>query len=179
MNLDVRAMDAFEFVRLRQQASGQIALADLPRFCDGLPQQPQGPEGMVQWSVRGEQGRHGEALLVLDIQARPVLTCQRCLAPFAWPVQAQAKLQLVRSEDELDDDEGMLDDDALDAPEKVLGSQRFDLQAQIEDELILSVPYIPKHEVCPGSTGTTQQPEDAQPARTSPFAVLEQLKSKK
>jgi len=177
MDWDVRAMDAFEFVRLRQQASGEFPLAELPRFAAGLPAQPQGPEGMVRWSARGEQGPQGEALMALHIQARPVLICQRCLAPFPWPVDAHVRLQLVRSQAELD--EGSAQDEAeLDEPDKVVGSQRFDLRAQIEDELILSVPYIPKHEVCPGDAGAPQQP-DAAPAPPSPFAVLEQLKSKK
>ena len=38
---------------------------------------------------------------------------------------------------------------APDQPEKVVGAHHFDLLAQIEDELILSVPYVPKHDVCP------------------------------
>ena len=97
-------------------------------------------------------------------QANPLVICQRCNAPFAYLVDSQTLLHLVKSEDDLDDGfsasgqgdgEDDEDDDgeegqgfAPDQPEKV-GSHHFDLLAQIEDELILSVPYVPKHDVCP------------------------------
>ena len=93
------------------------------------------------------------------------MICQRCNAPFAYLVDSQTLLHLVKSEDDLDDGfsasgqgdgEDDEDDDgeegqgfAPDQPEKVVGSHHFDLLAQIEDELILSVPYVPKHDVCP------------------------------
>jgi len=175
----LRAMDAFEFVRLRREASGTLPLASLDRFCAGLPEQPAGEAGQLNWSLRGRQGERGEPLLDLSVQARPVVVCQRCLAPFEWPVDARVALHLVRSEEELDDADLAPDEDELDEPEKVLGSERFDLLAQIEDELILSVPYIPRHDTCPGQAGAPRQADDAPAERPSPFAVLEQLKSKK
>ena len=71
----------------------------------------------------------------------------------------------VKSEADLDDDtlrEQSDEDDegeegkgfVSNLPEKVVGSHHFDLLAQIEDELILSVPYVPKHDVCPGAQAT-------------------------
>ena len=107
----------------------------------------------------------------------------------------QVLLQLVKSEADLDDGftngdytDGHADEDDEDEegngfvsnqPEKVVGSHHFDLLAQIEDELILSVPYVPKHEVCPGAQAKVSDALD-EPAvkRPSPFAVLEQLKHK-
>lgn len=64
-------------------------------------------------------------------------------------------------------------------PEKVVGSHHFDLLAQIEDELILSVPYVPKHDVCPGAQAKdSEASQEPVVKRPSPFAVLEQLKHK-
>ena len=86
------------------------------------------------------------------------MICQRCNAPFAYLVDSQTLLHLVKSEDDLDDGfsasgqgrrRGRRSDDG--EKDKVLrpinpkggGSHHFDLLAQIEDELILSVPYVP------------------------------------
>jgi uncharacterized protein len=53
----------------------------------------------------------------------------------------------------------------------------------VEDELILEVPYVPRHETCPkplGQVETEAQAPDSAPdvQRPSPFAVLGQLKIK-
>ncbi|CAM4373116.1 YceD family protein [Bordetella muralis] len=183
-------IDAFALARQGDFVQGEIPLVRLARAVEGLPEQPSGEAGLVRWSVQGEIGKgvigtsfaSGQPLLRLRVQAHPVLICQRCNAPFAFAVDSQAVLQLVKSEDELDDDLSFdaQDPDVADSlPEKVVGSHRFDLLAQVEDELILSIPYVPKHPVCPGAQakdGDAQQAPATQ--RPSPFAVLEQLKRK-
>ncbi|MNX03113.1 hypothetical protein D3C86_326820 [compost metagenome] len=198
---DVKRIDAFAFARLGRQAQGSVALARLVRVVEGLPDQPQGEAGLVAWSVQGEEGKTGfllgQPLLHLHVQANPVVICQRCNAPFVYPVDSEVLLQLVKSEDDLDDgysaaeqgdgddqddedDEGEGRDSAPHLPEKVVGSHHFDLLAQIEDELILSIPYVPKHDVCPGAQAKVSEVPQEEPAvkRPSPFAVLEQLKHK-
>ncbi|AIT26944.1 hypothetical protein L499_A0145 [Bordetella holmesii CDC-H635-BH] len=195
-------MDAYAMARQGQQASGEIALARLSRFMEGLPEQAAGDAGIARWSVVGEVGKgtgksggviSGQPLLRLHIEANPVLICQRCNAPFVHPVDSEVVLQLVESEDDLDDELADLQDAqeegldfAADVPEKVVGSHRFDLLAQIEDELILSIPYVPRHDICPDASGQAVGKKaasgDASQAsevkRPSPFAVLEQLKRK-
>lgn len=198
-NANVKRIDAFAFARLGKSAHGTIALVRLARVVDGLPEQPLGEAGLVTWSVQGEEGKTGllmgQPILRLHVQANPVVVCQRCNAPFAYPVDSEVVLQLVKSEDDLDDDhsfadQGDDDDDEDDEgvgrdsvshlPEKVVGSHHFDLLAQIEDELILSIPYVPKHDVCPGAQAKASEAPEEEPAvkRPSPFAVLEQLKHK-
>ncbi|MEN4919834.1 DUF177 domain-containing protein [Achromobacter spanius] len=195
---DVKRIDAFAFARLGKQAQGVIALVRLARAVEGLPEQPAGEAGLVTWSVRGEEGKigllMGQPLLRLRVRANPVVICQRCNAPFAYPVDSEVLLQLVKSEDDLDDgysvaeqgdgydedDDGEERDSVANLPEKVVGSHHFDLLAQIEDELILSIPYVPKHDVCPGAQAKVSEAPEEEPAvkRPSPFAVLEQLKHK-
>ncbi|WKK16484.1 DUF177 domain-containing protein [Achromobacter insolitus] len=179
-----------------KEAQGTIPLVRLTRVVDGLPEQPQGDAGLVTWSVRGEIGKSGlmlgRPLLHLHVQANPVLVCQRCNEPFVFPIDSEVLLQLVKSEADLDDDasygdasgEGDEDEEGngfvSNLPEKVVGSHHFDLLAQVEDELILSVPYVPKHDVCPGALAKVSEASPEEPAvkRPSPFAVLEQLKHK-
>lgn len=194
---DVRRIDAIAMANQRGHAHGEVPIVRLDRFVEGLPEQarPDGSgAGMVRWSVQGEQGKGtsrsgavigGQPLLQLHVQAAPVLVCQRCNAPFVYSVDSTVVLQLVASEDDLEDDLGDLDEQDEDfeaaarLPEKVVGSHRFDLLAQIEDELILSIPYVPRHEVCPGQEAVSdEEVESPEVKRPSPFAVLEQLKRK-
>ena len=106
-NGGVDRIDAFAFARLGKEAQGTVPLVRLTRFTDGLPEQPAGAAGLVTWSVRGEQGKSGllagEPLLHLHVQANPLVICQRCNAPFAYLVDSQTLLHLVKSEDDLDD----------------------------------------------------------------------------
>ncbi|OWT77506.1 MULTISPECIES: DUF177 domain-containing protein [unclassified Achromobacter] len=189
-------IDAFAFVRLGKQAEGKVPLARMLRAVEGLPQQQDGERGEVHWRLRGELGGTGEYLLKLQVQGSPMLVCQRCMEPFAFPIDAEVTLQLVRRESDLDedsvfsgrdteDDEGDEDMDedgapgsSAAAPEKVVGSHRFDVLAQVEDELILNIPYVPRHEVCPGTAGKADEEEPESVKRPSPFAVLEKLKQK-
>ncbi|MGE8655259.1 MAG: YceD family protein [Achromobacter sp.] len=203
----IKPIDAFAFAHSGKEAQGTIPLVRLTRAVDGLPEQPAGDAGLVTWSVRGEMGKtgllHGQPLLRIHVRANPVVVCQRCNEPFAYPVDSEVLLQLVKSEADLDDGSshgdhaaGFDDEDedggdggeaasagngfVSNQPEKVVGSHHFDLLAQIEDELILSVPYVPKHDVCPGAQANAGEAPPEEPAvkRPSPFAVLEQLKHK-
>jgi uncharacterized protein len=183
-------IDAFDFARLGKEAAGSLPLARFGRAMEGLPLQPRDKTGEVRWSVRGETGRLGEPLLHLHVQAAPLVICQRCMEPFAYPIDAHVSMHLVKSEAELDDglDDATqeVDDDAApvdDALEKVVGSRRFNLLEQVEDELILNIPYVPRHDACPGAplkTGAGSPTEgDGAEKRPSPFAVLEKLKQKR
>ena len=74
-----------------------------------------------------------------------------------------------------------------------MGSRQFDLVDLIEEELLLSLPLVPKHDVCPevheslvsGVSGAEGEGAEAaqgeaeaggEPGRTNPFAALEGLK---
>ncbi|MGN6578563.1 MAG: YceD family protein [Bordetella sp.] len=197
---DPRNVDVFALAKNGGLVEGEIALVRLLRLCEGLPEQ----SGLAAWQVQGSIGQgtgktgviSGQSLLHLHVRADLLLDCQRCGQPFAFPVDAQAMLQLVESEADLDDELSVLQDDDEDSfsddededdenaaaapstghPEKVVGSRHFDLLAQVEDELILNVPYVPRHDVCPGAQASAAAKQEPTERRPSPFAVLEQLK---
>jgi uncharacterized protein len=193
-------IDAFEFVRQPgREAQGKVALEKLTRLANDLP--PQVAD--ASWHAKSERGPLGEPLIRLTIDADVVLECQRCLKNFTLPLHSEPVLHIVRTESQLDAGELVRDDEddedevvSGDLPERVLGSARFNLLEQVEDELILCVPYVPRHEVCPdpivaslSGTGDTQDQQEqidadeaadgAQDKRPSPFAVLAQLKTRK
>lgn len=169
----VRYLDAFDSSRRGVALAGEVALSELVRLVADLPEQ----SGHVAWQLHGETGARGEALLRLALQTAPTVVCQRCLQPFAWPIDTEVVLQLVQSDAELD--AAQISGDELESDyEKVVGSGRFDLLEQIEDELILSLPYIPRHSECQsGAAGEGDDPEP-EPERRHPFAALGELKER-
>jgi uncharacterized protein len=200
-HFDPRRVDVYALAKKGGTLAGELALVRFLRLCEGLPEQ----NGLAAWEVQGLIGQgtgktgviSGQPLLQLHVRADLLLDCQRCGQPFTFSVDAQSTLQLVESAADLDDDLGVLqededsfsydeDEDEEDAvadpsagyPEKVVGSRHFDLLAQVEDELILNVPYVPRHEVCPGAQASAELAEEPVERRPSPFAVLEQLKRK-
>lgn len=59
--------------------------------------------------------------------------------------------------------------------EYLVADPRLDVRTLIEDELILVLPYAPRHGVCPGAGAT---PDSADTKRPSPFAALAQLRKR-
>lgn len=169
-------IDTADFIRVQRQLDGQVLVATLPRLTEDLPQQAsQGETSLVHWSLQGHTAPRGEQMLTLRVQAAPLLECQRCLGLFNYPVDIETVLEVVKSEKDLDHDVDSTGEIDQDANEKILASSHLDVLELVEDELILSLPYVPKHEICPEQAAL---PEDNLEKKPSPFAVLEKLKSK-
>jgi len=145
-----------------------------------LEQPPQHP-GLVKYSLQGRRSKVGKLQLVVKIQSLLLLECQRCLGDLLFPIDRQTVFELVVRESDLD--QGDLEESDLDAPEKIMGSPTFSLLDLVEDEMILEVPYVPRHDKCPESLGEAETEAQAAESvaevqRPSPFAVLGQLKIK-
>jgi uncharacterized protein len=66
--------------------------------------------------------------------------CQRCLGPLQVPVEIDAELQLAESLREISE--------ADDEVDRVLASRHMDVGQLVEDEVILALPMVPRHEEC-------------------------------
>lgn len=133
----------------------------------------------VHWSARGEMrpGPVGAAVPWLHLEAAGSvpLICQRCLQPMQVPVQVDRWFRFVANEETaaLEDEEA--DEDVL------VVSRSFDLQALIEDELLMEMPAAPRHDRCPQAVPMSAQDADfeaASEARPNPFAALQSLRKK-
>src|SRR5690606_35843304 len=164
--------DTFELTRSGREITGVTPIARFERLTEDLPDQA---DNTVSWSEKGELDSRGQHFLRVSVKAEPTLECQRCLKPFQWPVEAENRLQVVKSEAALED-EGVVDSDSDDLIERIVGSQRLDVLALVEDEIILSLPYVPKHDVCPSLPDALAQESGADTSRPNPFAALSQLK---
>ncbi|HEY9572408.1 MAG TPA: DUF177 domain-containing protein, partial [Pusillimonas sp.] len=158
--------------RLGREVHGQAPIARFERLIEDLPEQA---DTTVSWAVRGMQDARGRAFLQVDVKAAPTLECQRCLKPFQWPMDSTNRLEVVRSQAALEA-EDVLDAESDDIIERIVGSQRLDVLELVEDEIILGLPYVPMHDVCPSLPESLSQEPDTDPARPSPFAALSQLK---
>ncbi|CAH2796639.1 MAG: FIG01269488: protein, clustered with ribosomal protein L32p [uncultured Paraburkholderia sp.] len=116
-------------------------------------------------------------ILRMAIHGSVWLECQRCMTPYLQALNVDATYRIVNNEAEAE--EFPLDEDEV---EVIVGSKHFDLVDLIEEELLLSLPLVPKHEVCPkvhesllsGADGTKGVGDE--PERPNPFAALESLK---
>jgi uncharacterized protein len=135
---------------------------------------------VVQWTVRGELAELSGAAdgkpqpwMHLHLEAQLPMTCQRCLGRVLMPVTLDNKYRFVPDEATAEAQDEACDEDLL-----VL-SKQFDLRELLEDELLLELPLMPKHEVCPTPVKLASTDEDFKAALTqkpNAFAVLGSLK---
>ncbi|HEX7639285.1 MAG TPA: DUF177 domain-containing protein, partial [Burkholderiaceae bacterium] len=134
------------------------------------------PQRRVRWRAAGScvtVGGEAQTWLGLLVEADVVLQCQRCLQPVAEQVHVDRRFRFVADEATaaaLDDES---EDDVLELP------RALDLRELVEDELLLALPLVPRHEVCPEqlprSFGDIEEVDEAERA-ANPFAALAALR---
>lgn len=130
----------------------------------------------VQWSADGELRNPNhvqpQVWLHLQAQARLTLSCQRCLDAVTVDIAVDRSFRFVA-----DEATAAAEDD--DSDEDVLAlSRSFDLLELLEDELLMEVPLVPRHEVCPRDLPMSVQDADFEEAAQpeNPFAALKALR---
>jgi uncharacterized protein len=146
---DLRSFDLPAFIRARRETRGTVRLGELERMVTETPSDaPVGAlDEVLQWQAKGEFRREqgvARPCLTLEIRGRVWLECQRCMTAFEFPVNIDT-LYIVTESDKQADEIALDDSDV----EVIVGSQTFDLIDLIDEEIVLSVPMVPKHDVCP------------------------------
>ena len=95
-------------------------------------------DGDIDLELSFSKGKRGTTLILGRVQAAVVLICQNCMQPFRKSLDCDINFQLVGSDREFDQFED--DADAI-----VCENKEISLADLIEDELIMSVPMIPRH----------------------------------
>ena len=114
----------------------------------------------------------------LHLRARCVvpLACQRCLGELRVPLEVDRHIVFARDEDSAAALDDASEDDVLAL------SGELDVRELVEDELLLALPLVPRHDVCPGAVRLSAQDADFDAAgdeRPHPFAGLAALKAGK
>ena len=158
-------IDSLEFARTGQALRGSLPVPGLLRLRDSLAETP----GEVEFMVQGGHDARQRPILSLDISGTLRLQCQRCLGALDYPLRLENTLLLVGAAAAAagDPDDG--------EAEWIEASAKLDLAALVEEEILLSLPYAPRHEEGQCGQGLTEAKDGA---GLSAFAKLAALKQK-
>lgn len=176
---DPRRLDVAAFARANGVLEGDLPVAGLPRLAASeLPADDGAPTAPVRWRAEGSMrpvtGGEPEIWLRLGAEAVVRLQCQRCLQPVLEKLTVDRRFRFVRGEEEAARLDEEIDDDVL-ALERIT-----DVLELLEDEFLLSLPIVPRHEICPQPLPMAAEPDEPMPEeRANPFAALESLRKGK
>lgn len=156
-------IDSLEFARTEQTLHGSLPVTSFARLQDGLHD----GLGQVEVVVRGGKDAQRRPILRLDVTGTLNLRCQRCLGPLEYPLQLSNTLLLVN---QAEAESGELDDTDADW---IVASPELDVAMLVEDELILDLPFAPRHAEGLCAHGAAKEEGNG---RASPFAKLGALK---
>ena len=166
---DPRRLDVEAVAGEGATLEGEWPLAGFERLAESTVDKASSADGEpVRWQVIGARRRShaGGAESWLHLRARTSvrLECQRCLEAMTLPLDVDREIRFVPGEDAaaaLD-----ADDDAHDV---LATSRALDLHSLVEDELLLALPIVPRHAVCPAPLVVA---ETGQADHPNPFAML-------
>ena len=162
-----RAAEAGECLR------GLLAPERTPRLAaHAAPGEP------LEVSVSFARGDGPGVEVSLEVRGRYHFTCQRCLAALELARDDRARVLVVADEETAR---------AMESGDEVVVSapgSAMDLAALVEDEVLLALPFAPRHPPgecemqcsAPASPPEGAAGEPAEPERENPFAVLETLR---
>lgn len=171
------SVDIAVFARRGDAASGALALTGFGRLCsEAHPEARPAPADQVHWKAnaqaRSVRAGGSEVWLHLHAEAHLSLVCQRCLQTVAAALHFDRSFRFAADEKQAAAIDADIEEDVL-----VL-SRNFDLVELIEDELLLALPLVPRHEICPQPLAGPTDPV-AFDERINPFDVLSELKIKR
>ncbi|HVG03600.1 MAG TPA: YceD family protein [Burkholderiaceae bacterium] len=161
MTASLLAIDSFELARSRRQIEGDVPIVQMPRLAEFVPT----AQGDIRYKIAGLIDDEGHPAANLHVAALLTLTCQRCNGPLEFALDRTMQFRFVDSEEELNS--LPIEDDEVDA---VVGSKNMSIYDWVEDEVILSLPLVPRHEEC--ALPLASDPDLTGTAAPNPFAAL-------
>lgn len=157
-------IDSLEFARTGKVLRGAIELSTLSRLRSELYD----GSGRVEFELVGACDGQARHLLHLEVRGALHFQCQRCLGFLPYPLDLRNTLLLVPGGGTPPDQ----DDPA--APDSIEASPVLDVAGLVEDEILLGLPYAPRHanEACVG----TESGRSTSTIVAGPFAALAALK---
>ena len=163
-------VDPFRLAEQNLHLDGAVKLIDMHRLNSSRPKASEDERVMVNLHFGVDE--QGVTYLKGHLQASLGLQCQRCLDQFSYEIISDFALGIIRK---LEEEKSL---PKQYEPAMVKDGQ-LALRELIEDELILNLPIIPRHEpeVC-GVHLPLAEPAREQAKGENPFQVLQTLKHK-
>jgi len=161
-------INSLEFARNGSRISGEVQLVEMSRLLDML----KNPHGELSYTVQGGVDKQGAHFLDIDLVGQCQLICQRCLNGLDYPVQLNTRLMLLNQSglDALVDNVASSEEDVFDS---ILADTHLDVRDMLEEEILLSLPIAPKHEM---DACSIAENEYSNRKNSNLFSVLETLK---
>lgn len=156
-------IDSLEFARTGQTLSGSVQILRLNRIQDSLFD----GLGELQFAVKGGHDARRRPVLMLEVSGVLHLRCQRCLGQLNHALRLSNVLLLGDASQAaaatFDEDE----------PDWIEASGALDVTELVEDEILLSLPYAPRHAegLCQCDAGAAA-PDRAEKAAFAKLAAL-------
>ncbi len=116
--------------------------------------------------------QNGEVILDTDVSAAVSADCQRCLEIFEFEIRKSGEFAICESDD--GSDEKLLLNEGRDI--FYVNNGKLDVLRLIEDELLLAVPMIPRHEDMSSCSAMKHEPfDEGVSVVRKPFAGLREL----
>jgi len=166
-----REIDPFRFANSGIRLTGQIPLSSMRRLAEQLVSD----DGMVDVDMHFDIDETGLPFMKGRFQTSIQLICERCMSQMTLQMDIPALLGIIRHERKV---EGLAEQYE---PWIIDDAKQVDPALMVEDELILALPIVPKHDyVClPDDVWQAGEAESEADKPVSPFAVLAALKEKK
>jgi uncharacterized protein len=158
-------IDVLEFARSAQQTAGDVAVVSLERLHDVLYDR----EGILHYEVQGGRDERMRPQLRVVVSGPLHLRCQRCLGLLDYPLHLTNTLVVTPQGSDTPDTA-----DDPDEPDVIEENTELDVRSLIEDEVLLAVPFAPRH--ADGECDSAPEADHGADAEASPFAALAALK---
>jgi uncharacterized protein len=174
---DLQHFNVPAFAKASGQWTGEACLAQFERMM--AETHDLGGDTLVQFEVQGtlrlDASGAESVWLHVSAQVAVPLVCQRCLGAVDVPLAFARDYRFVGTEAEAEAQDEASEEDVMAI------SKDFNLLELFEDELLMELPPVPKHDECPVQVQFQAADADFgdEPAeKPNPFAVLGQLKKK-
>ena len=164
-------IEPLRLARSQRLLKGRLPLSRMPRLVNSI----EDDAGEIDVALKFDVDDSGIAWLEGQLEGTLPLCCQRCMQPLLMPIDTIFKLAMIESESEIEQlgeqyEPLLLEDDSL-----------VSVVELVEDELLLELPIVPKHDTVECNAGeeiVEQVSEVKSDSKKNPFDVLADLKSK-
>ncbi len=153
-------IDPWLLYRHNNELVGTLLLSQMPNLQSSQNRE----ESTASVRIAIKQREDGQKVITGNAEIELELDCQRCLQPLIEVIKADFELVLVKYEHQLSS--------VSDADDSIVCEDNLELAPLIEQELILSLPMIPKHSDC---RPMYENKVDDDADRQTPFANLKSL----